>query len=158
MKEHPTPCAQVFHGVGVDICMCLLEALYIPILMLGLHKDSCKSGHSIREGYAGGLFLLFRTDKLHHLFEILEGRFTVTPRRLQAVMTSEERNLLQADPHIDQVLTEAVAQRMRCHPLQTGGSRITRQQELHSPWSQGASLTPKDRLDGPGMLAVAERA
>ena len=73
-------------------------------------------------------------------------------------MTSEERNLLQADPHIDQVLTEAVAQRMRCHPLQTGGSRITRQQELHSPWSQGASLTPKDRLDGPGMLAVAERA
>src|SRR5438128_7415266 len=126
--------------------------------IMGLHKDSCKSGHSIREGYADGLFLLFRTDELHHLFEILEGRFAVPPRRLQAVMTCQERNLLQADPHIDQVLTEAVAQRMRCHPLQTGGSRIPRQQELHSSWRQGASLTPKDRLGGPGMLAVAERA
>ena len=39
---------------------------------LGLHKDSCKSGHSIRAGFAGGLFLLFRTDELHRLFQILE--------------------------------------------------------------------------------------
>jgi len=38
----------------------------------GLHKDSCKSGHSIRAGSAGGLFLLFRTDELHRLFQILE--------------------------------------------------------------------------------------
>jgi hypothetical protein len=42
MKEHPTPCAQVFHGVGVDICMCLLEALYIPLLMLS--SLLCKDG------------------------------------------------------------------------------------------------------------------
>ena len=38
----------------------------------GLHKDSCKSGHSIYEGATGRLFLLFRTDELYRLFEILE--------------------------------------------------------------------------------------
>jgi hypothetical protein len=42
MKEHSTPCAQVFHGVGVDICMFLLEALYIPLLMLS--SLVCKDG------------------------------------------------------------------------------------------------------------------
>jgi hypothetical protein len=39
---------------------------------LGLHKDSCKSGHSIHKGYAGRLFLLFRTDEFHRLFQLLE--------------------------------------------------------------------------------------
>ena len=73
-------------------------------------------------------------------------------------MTRQECNLLQADSDIDQVLTEAVAQRMRCHPLQTGGSCIPRQQELHSSWRQRSSLPSKDRRGGPGMLAVAERA
>ena len=58
-------------------------------------------------------------------------------------MTRQECNLLQADSNIDQVLTEAVAQRMRCHPLQTGGSRIPRQQELHSSWRQAVLVAPK---------------
>ena len=44
------------------------EATGLP----GLHKDSCKSGHNIRAGSAGGLCLLFRTDELHRLFQILE--------------------------------------------------------------------------------------
>jgi hypothetical protein len=33
MEEHPTPRAQVLHGVGVDICMGVLDALYIALLM-----------------------------------------------------------------------------------------------------------------------------
>src|SRR5712664_2111985 len=47
---------------------------------------------------------------------------------------------------------------MRGHPLQTGGTRITRQQELYPAWGEWAPLPAKHRCGGPGMLAVAERA